>query len=165
MNDFSEPTRSISNELACGGCGALLKFKPGTHHLVCEYCGASNEIAKPESTGELKEISLDDFLEKNFEDEDKGKDGGVFSVYAKPEFRFNEFGGAYLGVRYDMFSESEVDGAGQDDDGYLVTLLPGWNATWLPNLATEVNVPVTVMGKSQASFWGINLNVYYTLPL
>ena len=71
MSDFSEPTRSISNELACGGCGALLKFKPGTHHLVCEYCGAQNEIAKPESTGELQEINLDDFLEKNFRNEDK----------------------------------------------------------------------------------------------
>jgi LSD1 subclass zinc finger protein len=71
MSDFSEPTRSISNELACGGCGALLKFKPGTHHLVCEYCGARNEIAQPESTGELQEINLDDFLERNFNNEDK----------------------------------------------------------------------------------------------
>jgi predicted RNA-binding Zn-ribbon protein involved in translation (DUF1610 family) len=38
---------------------------------VCEYCGARNEIAQPESTGELQEINLDDFLERNFNNEDK----------------------------------------------------------------------------------------------
>jgi len=71
MSDFAGPTRSISNELACSGCGALLKFKPGTHHLVCEYCGAENEIQQPATTGELQEISLDDFLQKNFQQEEK----------------------------------------------------------------------------------------------
>ena len=101
----------------------------------------------------------------NMEDEDKVKDGNVFSIYAKPEFRFNEFGGAYLGVRYDMNSDSEFDGTSADDAGYLVTLLPGWNATWLPNVSTEVNVPLTIMGKNQPAFWGINLKVYYTLPM
>lgn len=101
----------------------------------------------------------------NMEDGDKVKDGNVFSIYAKPEFRFNQFGGAYLGVRYDMISESETDGTGGEDDGYLVTLLPGWNATWLPNVSTEVNVPLTIMGKNQGAFWGINVAVYYTLPM
>lgn len=102
----------------------------------------------------------------NFEGESKFKDGNVFTLYAKPEFRFNEFGGAYLGIRYDLFGEDELDGEGQDEtDGNLVTLLPGWNATWLPNLATEVNVPITIMGKNQASAWGINASVYYTVGL
>ena len=64
MNDFSEATKAINNELACNGCGAILKFKPGTHHLSCEYCGAQNEIAKPEVSGTVEEIGLDDFLEK-----------------------------------------------------------------------------------------------------
>ena len=102
----------------------------------------------------------------NFEAEDKSKDGNVLTVYAKPEFRFNEFGGAYLGLKYDMFSEGE-DAAGNDDglDGNLFTLLPGWNATWLPNVATEVNVPITIMGKSQFSSIGVNVAVYYTMPL
>lgn len=71
MSDFSEPTRAVSNELACSGCGAMLKFKPGTHHLVCEYCGAENEIAAPDTTGELQEINLDDFLSNNFNAEQK----------------------------------------------------------------------------------------------
>lgn len=71
MSDFAEPTRSISNELACGGCGALLTFKPGTHHLACAYCGAENEIARPESTGDFTEIPLDEFLEQNFRNEEQ----------------------------------------------------------------------------------------------
>ena len=102
----------------------------------------------------------------NFEAEDKTKDGNVILVYAKPEFRFNEFGGAYLGLRYEMFGESEAAGnAVKGSDGSLFTLLPGWNATWLPNVSTEVNIPITVMGASQSSYWGINARVYYTVGL
>jgi hypothetical protein len=103
----------------------------------------------------------------NFEAEDKSQAGNVFSVYAKPEFRFNEFGGAYLGLRYDMFAEETDDrvGAFPDPDGNLFTLLPGWNATWLPTVATEVNVPITVMGTSKEAFWGVNAAVYVTVPL
>jgi len=71
MSDFSEATKAINNELACNGCGAILKFKPGTRHLACEYCGAQNEIAKPEDSGNVAELSLDDFLEKNFQQDDK----------------------------------------------------------------------------------------------
>ena len=71
MSDFSEATQAINEELACSSCGAILKFKPGTHHLVCEYCGAKNEIAKPEATGEVREIGLDEWLEKNFDVEEK----------------------------------------------------------------------------------------------
>lgn len=71
MSDFAEPTRSISNELACSGCGALLKFKPGTNHLACEYCGAQNEIARPETTGELEEINLEEFLANTIVHEEK----------------------------------------------------------------------------------------------
>ncbi|MDB5047732.1 MAG: hypothetical protein JWO30_803 [Fibrobacteres bacterium] len=102
----------------------------------------------------------------NFEDKGKFKDGNVFSIYAKPEFRFNEFGGAYLGLRYDMAGEGAFDGTSvKDSDASLFTLLPGWNATWLPNVATEVNVPLTLMGKNNTASWGINANVYYTVAL
>ena len=71
MSDFSEATKAINNELACNGCGAILKFKPGTLSLACEYCGAQNEIAKPETNGKVEELSLEDFIEKNFKQEDK----------------------------------------------------------------------------------------------
>ncbi len=71
MDDFVEATNVISDELACSGCGAILKFKPGTHHLVCEYCGAQNEIPRPEASGKFEEIRLDEFLEISFQQEEK----------------------------------------------------------------------------------------------
>jgi len=103
----------------------------------------------------------------NFEAEDGSQAGNVFSVYAKPEFRFNEFGGAYLGLRYDLFNEDNDDegDAIPNSDGNLFTLLPGWNATWLPTVATEVNVPITLMGTNAEAYWGINAAVYVTVPL
>lgn len=71
MSDFTEATQAVNQELACSSCGAILKFKPGTHHLACEYCGAQNEIAQPEVQGKIEETSLDDFLSKNFDQEEK----------------------------------------------------------------------------------------------
>jgi LSD1 subclass zinc finger protein len=66
MSDFSEATEAVNNELACSGCGAILKFKPGTNHLNCEYCGAKNEIASA-IKGDVNENNLEEFLIKNFE--------------------------------------------------------------------------------------------------
>ncbi|QZT37402.1 hypothetical protein K5X82_00570 [Halosquirtibacter xylanolyticus] len=37
------------NTFACTNCGADLKYKAGTDHLSCDYCGALNEIPKSES--------------------------------------------------------------------------------------------------------------------
>jgi len=71
MADFIEATKAVNHELACENCGALLKFKPGTTHLVCEYCGAKNEIGQPHVPGDVQEISLEEFLARNFEEEEK----------------------------------------------------------------------------------------------
>lgn len=71
MSSFTNETKAINLELACTSCGALLKFKPGTRHLACEYCGSQNEIAQPEVDGKIVEIKLDDFLADNFDREDK----------------------------------------------------------------------------------------------
>jgi LSD1 subclass zinc finger protein len=72
MSSFTDETKAINLELACTSCGALLKFKPGTRHLECEYCGSKNEITQPEeASGKIEETRLDDFLEKNFEQEEK----------------------------------------------------------------------------------------------
>ncbi len=71
MADFVEATRAVSNELACTGCGAILKFKPGTSHLACEYCGARNEIAQPNTSVKPSKVNLNEFLAKNFEQEEK----------------------------------------------------------------------------------------------
>jgi DNA-directed RNA polymerase subunit RPC12/RpoP len=71
MADFTETTQAINLELACKDCGALLKFKPGTQHLACEYCGAQNEIAQPVQAGAVKENSLEDFLANNSQHEEQ----------------------------------------------------------------------------------------------
>lgn len=42
--EFSGPNKEIVNSFACVSCGADLKYKPGTKHLHCDYCGAENEI-------------------------------------------------------------------------------------------------------------------------
>lgn len=71
MADFTEPTRAIQQELACTSCGAILKFKPGTRHLSCEYCHAEQEIAAPPTTGTVEEISLEDFLSRQGNEEER----------------------------------------------------------------------------------------------
>src|SRR6187200_2473047 len=68
MSDFSE-TKAISNELACSNCGAILKFKPGTHNLLCDYCGTENEI--PKAAVGVSENDLEAYLAKTFESEEK----------------------------------------------------------------------------------------------
>jgi hypothetical protein len=68
MSGFVEVTQAVNDELACTGCGAFLKFKPGTRDLACEYCGAQNEIPIPPGhSGEVQESSLEEFLAKNTE--------------------------------------------------------------------------------------------------
>ena len=52
MSDFVEATQAINQELACTQCGAIVKFKPGTNHLACDYCGAQHEIIQ---TGSLRQ--------------------------------------------------------------------------------------------------------------
>lgn len=71
MSTFIEETKAINLELACSNCGALLKFKPGTRHLACEYCGSQNEIAAPDLVGKIEETPLDEYLSKNFEQAEK----------------------------------------------------------------------------------------------
>lgn len=67
MSDFEQTTATLDHQIKCKGCGAFLNFKPGTEHLVCEYCQADNLIedlnAKPiEEKNFLETISN---LEKN----------------------------------------------------------------------------------------------------
>jgi LSD1 subclass zinc finger protein len=48
--DQSEQTVKTANTLQCSSCGATLQFAPGTHHLTCQYCGASNEIKQTDES-------------------------------------------------------------------------------------------------------------------
>lgn len=69
-----EPSERVqlNNELDCQGCGAILTFQPGTHHLSCEYCGAENEIFDPEaSVVNIEETSLESYFEEGLKQEEK----------------------------------------------------------------------------------------------
>lgn len=54
-----------SHDVSCANCGADLVYKPGTTHLVCEYCGSAFDIpAPPDTTPEdaARENDLDTAL-------------------------------------------------------------------------------------------------------
>jgi LSD1 subclass zinc finger protein len=59
----------ISDELACTGCGAVLKFKPGTKSLTCTYCGAENPIEQSEEV--IEEIDYEKFINEKLHQEEK----------------------------------------------------------------------------------------------
>ena len=40
----TEQKGAESTTIGCEGCGASLKYKPGTNHMKCDYCGAENKI-------------------------------------------------------------------------------------------------------------------------
>lgn len=48
-------------KISCNGCGAYLKYIPGTRHLNCNYCGAENEI--PVAQEEIEELNYYSFLD------------------------------------------------------------------------------------------------------
>lgn len=67
--DTNSENKNISDELKCTGCGAILKFKPGTHHLTCTHCGAENIIEQ--STEIIEEIDFEKFISTQYEKEEK----------------------------------------------------------------------------------------------
>ncbi len=44
MTEETEDNRTIGDTFPCECCGAVLKYKPGTTFLHCEYCGADTPI-------------------------------------------------------------------------------------------------------------------------
>jgi LSD1 subclass zinc finger protein len=70
MSDFTEVVQDTNQELKCHQCGAVLKYKPGTTSLSCEYCGAQNEI-KVQEAAKIEEIDYVDFINNKFKAEDK----------------------------------------------------------------------------------------------
>lgn len=55
-----EEKKFAAESFACTSCGADLKYKAGTQHLSCEYCGAENEIPQPEE--EVEELDFHAYL-------------------------------------------------------------------------------------------------------
>ena len=67
--DSNSENKNTSDELKCTGCGAILKFKPGTHHLTCTHCGAENIIEQ--STEIIEEVDFEKFISTQYEKEEK----------------------------------------------------------------------------------------------
>lgn len=67
MDSFEEKTVDIGT-FACTNCGADLKYKPGTVHLTCDYCGAQNEIPKIDT--ETEELDFHEYLSKEAENQE-----------------------------------------------------------------------------------------------
>ena len=102
----------------------------------------------------------------NLENSDSLKMGNLLDFYFKPEFLLNEFAGIYAGIKYDMASKAEFGGTAiPNSEGFQLTILPGWNATWLKWLSTEINVPYVVMGKNAPASWGVTALFYATFPM
>ncbi len=57
-----------SESFGCTGCGAELKYSPGTSQLLCDYCGTTNDI--PQLDTSIEELDFHAYLaqkEKNSE--------------------------------------------------------------------------------------------------
>ena len=176
LGGFAQPEIALKYGMADIGAGAFVNL---TLPFVTGNLDTPDDPAMGVSLGAVYGNRFGDFratgmaaYKLNFENKDKFKDGNVLTVYLKPEAMWTEFIGTYLGLRYEMFGESESAGNGAKDDGYLLSVAPGLNAQLLPNLAYEVNIPITVMGKSNSpiinpnpSSWSIWASVYYTLGL
>ena len=63
-----EETASTTT-FACTSCGADLKYKAGTQHLVCEYCGAENEI--PQLEANIEELDFAAYLSNKSDNAEK----------------------------------------------------------------------------------------------
>jgi len=62
-----EELEKKSTTFTCVNCGAELKYKPGTEHLKCDYCGAENEIIQ-EKEG-IEELDFYKALDEKAEQE------------------------------------------------------------------------------------------------
>lgn len=70
MNEFNESTAEVQQDLKCINCGAVLKFKPGTTSISCEYCGVENPIeAKTNIT--IEELDYVDYINNKLQDAEK----------------------------------------------------------------------------------------------
>lgn len=67
MNEFSESTYRIEQQVKCKDCGALLKYSPGIESLTCDYCGAINDVSEIIKPVETEEIDYEAFLANSIE--------------------------------------------------------------------------------------------------
>ena len=56
-----ETTQKSEKKKSCANCGAELRYKPGSQHVVCEYCGYEEFIEQAKSS--FQELELRNYLE------------------------------------------------------------------------------------------------------
>jgi len=64
---YDQEAEQKTEVFTCTNCGADLKYKPGTEHLNCEYCGTTNEI--PKFDVEIEELDFHEYLQKKSDKE------------------------------------------------------------------------------------------------
>ncbi len=69
MEDFTDKQQATQQDVKCTSCGAILKFKPGTESLTCEYCGA--DVPIPKSADVVVEIDYERFITQQLVKEEK----------------------------------------------------------------------------------------------
>ncbi len=67
-NENIESQELAVGTFACSSCGADLKYKPGTQHLNCAYCGAENDI--PQIDVDIEELDFHQYLAQKTESEE-----------------------------------------------------------------------------------------------
>lgn len=67
--DNQTPQETVTQELKCSGCGALLKYAAGTRKLVCMYCGAETNII--DRSDRIEEIDFERFISEQLAKEEK----------------------------------------------------------------------------------------------
>ena len=55
-----ETTKASEKKKACANCGAELTYKPGSHHISCQYCGYEEFIEQAKSS--FEELELQHYL-------------------------------------------------------------------------------------------------------
>ncbi|HQF53744.1 MAG TPA: hypothetical protein PK208_01365 [Fibrobacteria bacterium] len=98
------------------------------------------------------------------EEKDLKSKQDALEIYAQGQYNVNEMIGPYLGVEFFKTFDAQYDGETVEESaGYLLTLQPGVNVTIDANMAAELSVPVTVMGKSNPAAWGIAAAFKYSI--
>ena len=67
MENIDDKQLDVST-FGCTNCGADLKYKPGTSHLICDYCNADNEI--PQIDTAIEELDFHEFLDNKTKSEE-----------------------------------------------------------------------------------------------
>ncbi|MBK6264929.1 hypothetical protein JKA74_07765 [Marivirga sp. S37H4] len=69
MDNITNNPVAITDTFGCIDCGADLKYKPGSTELICEYCGAKNDI--PQSEDIIEEMDFESFFDKESDMQDQ----------------------------------------------------------------------------------------------